>query len=498
MARLAIFVSLLAVLEVSGAPSATTLSQVKEALSHRQATWQAGESWVTDLKPNERHQLLGAELPEGFGDEFRNRAEKAPSARSRAALDWRNYGGENYVSPMLNQGRCGSCVAFAVIGALETQMNISRRTPNSPWAFSPQHLFSCGGGGCDKGWRPGNAMAYLKSTGVPDETCFPYMGGAKGEDIACSKSCANSKERSLKIADHYMPTWLFGSKDAVKNALQKGPVVTSMIVYDDFLYYKSGIYKHVTGSMAGGHAVTIVGFSDEEKVWIIRNSWGEEWGEKGFAKISWDDSSGVGSQTWALSLGEEEGYITLGSLRDRQVLERTVMLTPQVSVAGHHGFDIMVQDLAGNVSFVRPVEDDKFALDTTKYKDGVYVMTATSNVNGKTLQSQPRTVYVLNNGIASSDLKFTNLKEGQELKEKFVFDFDADSKPVPFTEVIFTAKNLATGEEITRRTPNVAPKMALNWRMADAAAGEYEVKLTGKAGAYSISSDAVKVKVAKK
>jgi len=496
MARLATFiVSLLAVLEVSASPSVRTLSQIKETLNRSQATWQAGESWVTDHSPSERKKLLGAELPEGFGDEFRDRSEAAPSPRSRAALDWRNYGGENYVSPMLNQGRCGSCVAFAVIGALETQMNITRRTPNSPWAFSPQHLFSCGGGGCESGWRPGNAMAYLKSSGVPDETCFPYLGGAKGEDISCKSTCSNSKERSFKIADHNMPTWLWGSKDAVKNALQKGPVVTSMLVYDDFFYYKSGIYKHTTGSMAGGHAVTIIGFSDEEKVWIIRNSWGEDWGDKGFAKISWDDTSGIGTQTWAMTLGDPEGFVTLGSLRDRQVMERTVALTPQSSVAGHHGFDVMVKDLAGNVSFVRQYEDQKFAFDTTKYKDGVYILTASAAVGGKTLLSQPRTVYVLNGNLSSNELKFTNLKEGQELKEKFVFEFDAASAPVPFTEVIFTAKNLGTGEETVRRTPNVAPKMALNWRLADAAVGEYEVKLTGKAGTQSVEGPSVKIKV---
>ncbi len=496
MARLAtIFVTLLAVLEVSASPSVQTLSQVKDALNRSQAPWQAGESWVTELSPKERQRLFGAELPEGFGDEFRNRSEAAPSARSRAALDWRNYGGENYVSPMLNQGRCGSCVAFAVIGALETQMNISRRTPNSPWAFSPQHLFSCGGGGCESGWRPGDAMSYLKSSGVPDETCFPYLGGAKGEDISCKNTCANSNERSLKIADHNMPTWLFGSKDAVKNALQKGPVVTSMLVYDDFLYYKSGIYKHTTGSMAGGHAVTIIGFSDEEKVWIIRNSWGEDWGEKGFAKISWDDTSGIGTQTWAMTLGEPEGFVTLGSLRDRQVMERTVLLTPQSSVAGHHGFDILVQDIAGNVTFVRPIDDQKFSLDTTKYKDGVYVMSASMKLAGKELKSQPRTVYVLNGALASEALKFTNLKEGQELKEKFVFEFDAVSTPVPFTEVVFTAKHLTSGKEVVRRTPNVAPKMALNWRLADAEVGEYDVRLTGKAGAQSIDGPSMKVKV---
>jgi C1A family cysteine protease len=130
---------------------------------------------------------LGAELPEGFGDYFIDRTERVTGGATQ--LDWRNYSGQNFVSPTLNQGRCGSCVAFAVIGALETQMNIARMTTTSPWSYSPQHLFSCGGATCETGWRPGNAMSFLKKEGVPDESCFPYQSGAKGEDVACKKTC---------------------------------------------------------------------------------------------------------------------------------------------------------------------------------------------------------------------------------------------------------------------------------------------------------------------
>jgi len=85
--------------------------------------------------------------------------------------------------------------------------------------------------------------------------------------------------------------------------------------------------------------------------------------------------------------------------------------------------------------------------------------------------------------------------DGKELKDAFVFEFDASSDPVPFTEVIFVAKNLATGEEITRRTPNVAPKMALNWRLKDAPVGEYELTLIGRAGDQTVTGSPVKVKV---
>ncbi len=495
MARFAILFSLLAVLDLSAAP--LSLSQLQKNLSRNGAEWNAGENWVTQLTAQDQRVLLGATLPEGFGDSFSNRKEKVPARSSRAELDWRNYAGDNYVSPMMNQGRCGSCVAFAVIGALESQVNIARHTPSSPWAFSPQHLFSCGGGGCSSGWRPGNAMTVLKDTGVPDETCFPYTAGSKGEDIACSTACSDAGARSLKIADYTMPTWLFGSVDSVKTALQKGPLVTTMAVYEDFFYYKSGIYKHTTGSMAGGHAVSIVGYSDAGKYWIVRNSWGEDWGDKGFVKVSWDDSSGIGSQTWGMTVGEAEGYVTLGKLRDREIFRGKVAIKPETTVVGHPGIDVLVTNKDGSVLFPQAVGENRYSLDTTQHADGVYVLTASVPTGQKTLKSQPRTVYFLN-GVATGAIKFTNLQEAQELKGAFVFEFDVEYKPVPFTKIVFKAKNSVTGAEIVRSTPNVANKMALNWRLADVEAGDYEVSLEGYAGdSKAVGSARVKIKVVK-
>ena len=59
-------------------------------------------------------------------------------------------------------------------------------------------------------------------------------------------------------------------------------------VYDDFFNYKSGIYKHTTGSYRGGHAVKMLGWGVENGVeyWLCANSWGPSWGDKGFFKIA--------------------------------------------------------------------------------------------------------------------------------------------------------------------------------------------------------------------
>jgi len=69
--------------------------------------------------------------------------------------------------------------------------------------------------------------------------------------------------------------------------MTNGPVEASFTVYEDFLSYKSGVYKHVTGAEEGGHAIKILGWGTEngEDYWLVANSWNNEWGDNGFFKI---------------------------------------------------------------------------------------------------------------------------------------------------------------------------------------------------------------------
>lgn len=72
-----------------------------------------------------------------------------------------------------------------------------------------------------------------------------------------------------------------------KELFEKGPFVAIFKVYDDFFTYSSGIYSHITGRYVGNHAVKIVGYGTENGTdyWIVANSWGTEWGEKGYVRI---------------------------------------------------------------------------------------------------------------------------------------------------------------------------------------------------------------------
>jgi hypothetical protein len=69
----------------------------------------------------------------------------------------------------------------------------------------------------------------------------------------------------------------------------KGPLVACFTVYDDFFAYNGGIYRHVTGDIAGGHCVSCVGYNDEQQYWICKNSWGASFGENGYFRIGYGE-----------------------------------------------------------------------------------------------------------------------------------------------------------------------------------------------------------------
>merc|ERR1712080_499353 len=79
-----------------------------------------------------------------------------------------------------------------------------------------------------------------------------------------------------------------GGEDKIEQDLvTNGPMYVSFTVYADFPTYKSGVYTHKSGSALGGHAVAIYGFGTEDGTdyWLVKNSWNEQWGDKGFFKI---------------------------------------------------------------------------------------------------------------------------------------------------------------------------------------------------------------------
>ncbi|GJD66005.1 C1 family peptidase [Methylobacterium frigidaeris] len=193
-------------------------------------------------------------------------------------VDWRDNNG-NYVTGIKYQGACGSCVAFAVCAMLEARVRILQNDPNLEIDLSEAHLFSCGCTNCcDKGWHNEKALKHARK-GIGLEKDFPYKPGNQN----CPKQALSPY---LKVRSYSV---IKGEETRKRIIAAKGPVVASMEIYDDFRNYGGGIYSHMTGSLKGHHAVCIIGYNDDDKYWIVKNSWDTDWGENGFFKIKYNE-----------------------------------------------------------------------------------------------------------------------------------------------------------------------------------------------------------------
>jgi hypothetical protein len=197
------------------------------------------------------------------------------------AIDWRNKDGKCYVTRSKDQGTCSSCVAFAAVSALESLVLIENNRPNTDIDLSEMSVYYCSGHICGSGWDNNSAVEYLKSTGAPNETCWPYTPSTQD----CSNSCPNWQERAIKIINGGRIEGI----EQCKTMVAKGPIMASMAVYKGFKDYSGGIIEYdPEWEITGHHAVCIVGYGLDPIVgdyWIVKNSLGEDWGENGFFRI---------------------------------------------------------------------------------------------------------------------------------------------------------------------------------------------------------------------
>ena len=475
-----ITLGLLLSLQVS---AAVNVAQVQKQIQAQNAGWTAKSTWVSELPAADVARMMGskAEVPNNL--DYSDVYSKSVTAET---VDWRNKDGVNWLGAVMNQGNCGSCVAFAAIATLEAQLSINSATPWLRPQLSPQALFACGGGSCDRGWYPSSAASYIKSKGVIDNACAPYTMGSDGKDVACSQFCANQAQRTLKIAGSNNPGGWFGSAAKVKEALKKGPLMTTMTVYEDFLTYSGGVYKSVSNRSVGGHAVSLVGFSDEGKYWIVRNSWGADWGENGFVRVAWDDKSGIGSDVTGFETLPAQAVASIAYPAENDYVGGML----EVKVDANRS-DLFSIELMKDGRAIQTLAGDNM-INTEALSDGRYELIATSQQSG--LKTLVRGFTILNSTPqATIQFAAVDYDLNTPVKGRLEFDVIVDAKPVALQKLDFVVTKL-DGTPVTKRTTEVVMKnMKLGFRFNSIPNGEYLIFFRGHVKGQIFESGKIKV-----
>lgn len=209
-------------------------------------------------------------------------------------IDWRSKQA-GVVHAVRDQGRCGSCWAFAVSEAM-TDRTFLETDGKYDKILSPQELVSCDtyASGCN-GAATQTTYTWIKQHGVATEVCYPYVSGNTGRSGTCSKTCTGEGDIQDRVFCGDISSYTY-DEAGMRKGIESGPISVSMKVYADFRTYKSGIYTPKSTQMLGGHAVKIVGYGVEagQKYWIVANSWGEGFGMKGYFLYGLGDSAKFG------------------------------------------------------------------------------------------------------------------------------------------------------------------------------------------------------------
>ncbi|GFO41743.1 cathepsin [Plakobranchus ocellatus] len=208
-------------------------------------------------------------------------------------VDWTTKG---YVTPIKNQGQCGSCWAFSATGSLEGQ---TFRKYGRLTSLSEQNLVDCsskqGNHGCEGGLMD-NAFTYIKENGgIDTESSYPYVG----RDGKCRFSASDIGANCTGYVD-------VKSKDesALQTAVANvGPISVAIDAnHITFQLYEGGVYHNFLCSQTNlDHGVLAVGYGTHEgkDYWLVKNSWGTTWGLKGYIMMSRNRSNNCGIATQA-------------------------------------------------------------------------------------------------------------------------------------------------------------------------------------------------------
>ncbi|EDQ86194.1 uncharacterized protein MONBRDRAFT_33873 [Monosiga brevicollis MX1] len=260
------------------------LAKIRAHNADTTKTWKEGVNHMSDWTSEEFRRLLGYDQSYGY-----SKHQPAPTqtrlgmVQLPETVDWRTQG---VVTPVKDQGNCGSCWSFGSAQTLESHVAIKTGYLET---LSEQNILDCtpnpnecgGTGGCEGGTAELAYDAFAKNGGVQTEWTYPYISWA-GKNFECqfdpSKSVINVTGYTKLPSNQYEPLM-----SAVANL---GPIAISVEAIR-WQSYEEGVFDGCNQTNPDiDHNVQLVGYGSEDgkDYWLVRNSWTPHWGDHGYIK----------------------------------------------------------------------------------------------------------------------------------------------------------------------------------------------------------------------
>ena len=252
--------------------SASDIAAMKQELAKQKYTFTVAENPATKRPLSQLCGTIPSLAPKSTNSLSSKTLVGGPALPSY--WDWRQHNG---VTPVKDQGQCGSCWAFSTVGSMEAAILLGSGTTTD---LSEQQLVSCNsyGWGCGGG---NYAFDMEINPGAMLESCFPYQAA----DVACQSGCPHVFQ--LNSWGYVGNSYSVPSTTAIKNAIYTyGPISVCVAVDGYFQGYSGGVFNHNSAS-AIDHSVVLVGWDDANGCWIMKNSWSTGWGESGYMRIAY-------------------------------------------------------------------------------------------------------------------------------------------------------------------------------------------------------------------
>lgn len=250
-----------------------------------QSSYTVGHNHLSDWSEDEYASLLG----------YRRRSlKRAPAFLDESAsADTVNWLTAGAVTPVKNQGGCGSCWAFSTTGSLEGAHFIAT---GELLSFSEEQLVACDTAvnqGCNGGDQDEAYKYYEAGNKAELESVYPYVSGYQ-QTKPCAYDAASATAVTVSDYTYVTPSTVSQMKAAVT---QQPTAVAIQANMPCFQFYTAGVLDNTRCGTNLDHAVLAVGYGTDEKsgldYWLVKNSWGESWGDQGYIKIAIVDGDGI-------------------------------------------------------------------------------------------------------------------------------------------------------------------------------------------------------------